>query len=103
MAKAITYYSDFLTGHQLLASLKSCCSLAGEVDQKVWSFFDPIALSAVVIVGGELAGRPAVSLLDSVLQACCPACCKRAAQPAVSLLNSLAARSKYWTVHLIAR
>ena len=57
MGKAVTYYSDFLTGGRLLASLKECCSLAGQVDPHVWNFFDPVALSAVIVVGGESADR----------------------------------------------
>ncbi|KAF0303430.1 Cationic amino acid transporter 4, vacuolar [Amphibalanus amphitrite] len=51
MGKAITYYSDFLTDGRLLISLDNCCQLAGEVDIRLWKFFDPIAMSAVIIVG----------------------------------------------------
>ncbi|XP_043205890.1 serine/arginine repetitive matrix protein 2-like [Amphibalanus amphitrite] len=51
MGKAITYYSDFLTDGRLNTSLYNCCQLAGEVDIRLWNFFDPIAMSAVIIVG----------------------------------------------------
>ena len=55
MGKAVTYYSNVLTGGRLIDSLEHCCKLAGNVDTALWNFFDPIALSAVLIVGGESA------------------------------------------------
>ncbi|XP_037077140.1 uncharacterized protein LOC119098324 [Pollicipes pollicipes] len=50
MAKAITYYSSFLSNDTLLTSLQTCCAL-GDHQTELWSFFDPVAMSAVIIVG----------------------------------------------------